>query len=779
MPKSSSRVLALALFALALTVLIVATAAGAGKPRQAKHQAAKLGKAAFKDPDASIKGRVQDLLSQMTLEEKVGQMGQINVTVLQGNPNDPWDRGELNPEMLDLVLAQNHIGSILSGGGALPAVNSPRDWAVMTNTIQQYAIEHSRLHIPIIYGIDAVHGHNNVLGATMFPHQVGRGSSFDPALERRLAATTAKAVRATGIHWDFAPVSDTERDIRWGRSYEPYGEDPLLTGTMAADAIRAYQGDDLSSSDHVAATGKHFLGYSAPDSGKDRTDATISRADLQDLHTPPFKAGIDAGVETVMLNSSSINGYPVHGNRELVTGLLRDRLGFKGVVISDWQDVENLLTKYHVVDTYEDAIALAVNAGMDMSMVPLDAAQHTQNLLAAVNHGKVSMARIDEAVTRILTLKFKLGLFDHPYVDADRAAGIVEDPGNLSLARKSAAESLVLLRNNGVLPLSKDDKRVLVTGPSSDSPANQLGGWTIGWQGVPPGEVPEVTTLREGMSQAAPSGTSVSWSQGVPEGVTDPNDPAAVAARQEAVAAAQNSDVVVVGIGEPPYAETPGDTDTAALAPSQAQLVDELVATGKPVVLAIIAGRPLIANQQLSQAAASLMAFLPGTEGGAAIADVLFGKTNPSGRLSVSWPRSIGQVPLFYNHSAGEPYDPRYPFGWGLSYTKFKVSDLNAPDEVDPGDKVKVKVDLRNAGKRSGDHVVLAFVKRKVGPSTAPVRQLVAFKRTSLRKGDRKRVKLSFSVKQLAVTLPSGDRRVVPGKYRLKVGKKSQTFVVD
>jgi beta-glucosidase len=605
------------------------------------------------------------------------------------------------------------------------------------------------------------------------------GSTFDSALEQRMAGTTARAVRATGIHWDFSPVTDTERDIRWGRSYEPFGEDPLLTGTMAAAAVHGYQGDDISSPDHVAATTKHFLGYSAPDSGHDRTDATISRADLQDLHTPPFKDAIDAGAETVMINSGSINGYPVHGNHALLTDLLRNQLHFKGVVISDWQDVENLLTKYHVVSTYEDAVALAVNAGMDMSMIPLDAAQHTQAMLAAVNDGKISMARIDQAVSRILTLKFKLGLFEHPYVDAGQANAIVEDPGNLPLARQAAGESLVLLKNaQHTLPLDSGDGHILVTGPTSDSPADQLGGWTIGWQGILPTEVPEVTTLREGVQQGAPSGTDVAWSQGVPDGVDDPNDPAAVTARQDAVAAAQNADAIVVGIGEPPYAETPGDTDNPTLAPSQTELVNELAATGKPVVLVYIGGRPRVANQALDESKAALMAFLPGTEGGSAIADALFGKTNPSGRLSVSWPKSVDQVPLFYNHAAGRPYDPRYPFGWGLSYTKFKVADLRAPDQVRSGDTLTAKADLRNVGKRSGDDVVLAFVERQAGPATAPVRQLVAFDREYLRRGSHKTVKLSFPLSRLAVTVASGDRRVVSGSYRLTVGGRSTTFTV-
>jgi beta-glucosidase len=725
-----------------------------------------------------IAERVADLLSRMTLEEKVGQMGQINATVLQGDPANPWDRAELNPEMLDLVLNQNQIGSILSGGGATPAVNSPRAWAEMTNEIQRFAIDHSRLGIPIVYGIDAVHGHNNVLGANMFPHQIGQGASFNPELAARLAAITARDVRATGIHWNFAPVADTARDLRWGRYYEPFGEDPLLTGTMSAAVVEGLQGDDLSSRSHVAATAKHFIGYSAPDSGNDRDDATISTPDLLDLHAPPFADAINAGAATVMANSGSVNQVPVHGSHELLTGLLRDELGFEGVVISDWQDVENLLTKYQVVDTYEDAIALAVNSGIDLSMIPLDAALHTQSLIAAVEHDKVDMARIDEAVGRILALKFRLGLFEHPFVDVDRAEEIVGNPNQLDLARRSAGESLVLLENDGTLPFSPNVDRVLVTGPSSDSPPNQLGGWSIGWQGVPPNEVPEVTTVREGVEAAASE--DVVWTEGVPAGATDPADPAVVAAREEAVAEAEASEAIVVVVGEPPYAEGPGDTDTAALPPGQAELIDALVATGKPVAVVIIAGRPLIMNEQLEAAGASLMAFLPGTEGGSAIAGALFGSINPSGRLPVSWPASIDQAPIFYNHAAGAAYDPRYEFGYGLSYSQIEYDNLTSPDVVDSDETVELSVDLTNTGAPGGNQIILAFVERMSGPPTAPVRQLVAFERVHLAAGETESVALDFSVSQLAVTLPgSSEREVVPGTYRLVVDDQSRTFEVQ
>jgi beta-glucosidase len=703
----------------------------------------------YRDASLPVDQRVSDLLSRMTLKEKVGQMGQINVQVLQGSPDTPWDRGPLNPDLMNDVLNVNQIGSILSGGGAWPPVGDDgKAWADEINTIQKFALDHSRLGIPIIYGADAVHGHNNLFDATMVPHQVGIGATFDPALAARLGQSTARAVRATGVTWDFAPVLDTERDLRWGRSYEPFSEDPLVNATLGAATIRGLQGRSLDSPTSVAATAKHFVGYSAPDSGMDRTNATISDEELQTIHLPPFKAGIDAGVATVMVNSGSVNGEPVHASHHLLTDVLRGQLHFKGVVISDWQDVENLITKYHVASNMEDAIALAVNAGLDMSMIPLDAGSpdngFVPNLLKAVQDGKVSEARIDQSVARILALKFRLGLFEHPYVDASKANAAVEDPANRRLARKAAGESLVLLDNDGTLPLSRKVHKVLVTGPSSDSPTNQLGGWSVAWQGafnLPPDiPIPEVTTVREGVEQAAGRGVQVIWKQGAPvadttrsrnptyDPLNDASNPTAIAQRDEAVAAAKGVDAIVVAVGESPYAEGQGDDPNPQLTSAQAALIDALKATGKPVIVVVIAGRPLKMDKQLDEASASLMAFLPGSEGGAAIGDALFGKLNPSGRLPVSWPRDSSQFPLAHNEP-GTPYDPRYAFGYGLSYTRFETSHLRVHDG-------RASVLVRNTGKRAGDHTVLAFDSGG---------RLVGFTRVHLVAGERTKAWLSIA----------------------------------
>ena len=455
---SSRRAIWLALPALLLAIGVWASG-GAG--RDAAAQAT----LPYQDASLTPEQRADDLLPRMSLEEKVGQMTQINATALQGDPANPWDRAELNDVILDDVLCQNLSGSILSGGGASPAVNTPRAWAEMTNYIQQFALECQPHGIPIIYGIDAVHGHNNVLGATMFPHQFGLGAAYDTGLARELGHATATDVRATGIHWDFAPVADIWRDLRWGRSYEPFSEAPLAAGDLVAASVSGLEGDDLT--EQVASTTKHFVGYSAPDSGRDRENATIDERELWDEHLPSFIRGINAGSETVMANSGSVNGEPVHASHHLLTEVLRDELGFEGVLDSDWEDIWKLITVYGIADTDQEAITIAINAGIDMSMVPLEAGRFTSGLLAAVEDGDVTMGRIDEAVRRILILKFRLGLFEQPYADEDRAEDIEGD--HAGLARRAAAETMTLLENDGTLPLRRERANVLVTGPSADS----------------------------------------------------------------------------------------------------------------------------------------------------------------------------------------------------------------------------------------------------------------------------------------------------------------------
>ena len=713
----------------------------------------------YQDPHAPIPARVHDLLKRMTLEEKVGQMTQPAVVNMQGDCQ--WSGGALVESCMKHILTDLKAGAVLSGGGETPPQNTPKDWADLVNAVQKYAIDHSRLHIPIVYGVDAVHGHNNVLGATKFPHQVGIGATWDAPLSEAMGESTARAVKATGPQWDFAPVQDISRDTRWGRYYETYSEDPYLAGSLGAANIQG-----LQKTGQVAATVKHFVGYSAPFSGHDRTEAHLDPRSLQDTFLPAYKAAVDAGALTLMANSGSVNGIPAHASHYLLTDLLRRQWGFKGVVVSDWNDVQNLQTAYHLTDSYAGAAAIAVNAGVDMAMLPPGSVDdYVSGLIADVRSGKVAKARIDEAVSRILTLKFRLGLFEHPYVDASQANGAVLGTDK-DLAVRAATESQTLLKNDGgVLPLSTGLGKVVVTGPSADSIPNQDGGWTIGWQGIPDGVNDPGVTIYQGIKNLIGDHAKL---------VKDSGD---------AVDQAKSADATVVVVGEKPGAEGNSDNETPELAADQQRLVDDLQATGKPVIVVVVAGRPL-ALGGAADAKQLLMSWLPGSEGGTAVANVLFGKANPSGRLPVSWPKVAGDEPMFYqqlpgpNSGPSSSYDPLFGFGTGLSYTSYAVNDV----AVSGRDTVKVSVKVANTGARDGDMVVPVFAQQPVSRITAPPNRLVAYTRVSLKAGQSTTVSVSFPVSRLAVTQGdvngSSTRSVIPGLYKIVAGGRSADLTV-
>lgn len=742
-----------------LAVLVGGTqASGYGEPRGPHYQ----------DARAPVERRVDDLLRRMTLEEKVGQMTQIRLGKLRGNCE--WNPGPLREDCMKAVLADAKVGSVLSGGGDAPNPNTPRAWAEMTNEIQRYALDHSRLRIPLIYGADGVHGHSNVVTATMFPHQVGLGATWNPGLMEDLGESTGRAMRATGVFWNFAPVSDLARDTRWGRYYETYSEDPVLAGALAAANVRGQQAD-ADGTAKLAATAKHFAGYSEPFNGHDRAPAQLPIRYLQDTVLPPFQAQFDAGVRTVMINSGAVNGVPAHASEYLLTKQLRERMGFRGVAITDWEDIRYLVDRYHVAANYREAIAMAVNAGVDMAMEPSNAAEFTQGLLANVRSGAVSGKRIDQAVRRILTLKFELGLFEKPFVDPAKADAIVNG-ADRPLARQAAAESVVLLRNEGVLPLSTGARKLVVTGDAADSVARQLGGWTVGWQGVPAGSpLPPTTTVLQGIRAAAPATNVV--------GATTQAD---------AVAQAADADAVVVVLGEDPGAEGEADTEAPALTAEQQGLVDAVRATGRPVVVVLLTGRPQVLGT-VAGAPALLAGWLPGSEGGAAIADVLFGTVNPSGKLPVSWPKTIGDQPFSYDQprgaNAGESsnYDPAFPFGHGLSYTSFTTSTpVVKAAEVRRDGRVEVSVTVANTGTRDGTLVVPVYVHQPVSRVLTPNQRLVAFTRVALKAGEQREVKVSFDVNRLAVTAgdmdATGRPEVAKGRYEVVVGDGRAGFTV-
>jgi beta-glucosidase len=817
--RSRKRRRAVAVLAAGAALAMVVGVAGSGVAAIAQRAT---GGPVYRDAKAPVDARVRDLLRRMTLEEKVGQMDQIVIGKLKaasppangdcnGGNNDP-----LQPVCLEKVLVTDKTGSILAGGTDNPRDNTGRGWAEQYNTIQRYAIEHSRLHIPIIFGVDAVHGFGHPFEATLFPQSIGMGATWDVALAEAAGRATRQQLLATGGNWNFAPVQDLARDNRWGRYYETWAEQPALAAALGAANVRGIQGGGFDSP-KVAATVKHFAGYSQSINGHDRVEAQLPIRYLQDIFLPAYAAGIDAGAATVMVNSGSVNGIPAHASRFLLTEELRHRLGFKGVVISDYGDVPALASAYHVAADLTGAVAQAVNAGIDVSMTPSDSAGWNRALLQAVRQGLVTERRIDESVRRILTLKFQLGLFDHPFVDPDKADAAVK--ANRDLARKAAGESITLLRNqDGALPLKTDLGKVVVTGPSagceaanpSADPAcqaaiaNQLGGWSVSWQGPyqplpsddhrnccigPPNQIPTATTVLDGIKAAVPS-TDVVWA---PD-------------QQAAVREAGSADAVVAVVGEQPYAEGLGDNPSPTLPADQQALIAALRETGKPVIVVVIAGRPL-ALGPAADAAGLLMAYLPGTEGGSGVADVLFGKVNPSGKLPVSWPSEstrnpplsqfnpgapslLGDQPKFLdqlpgtNSGQGSGYNPRYPFGFGLSYTTFQTSGLSVTGSVPRRGTATATFTVANTGSRAGTQVVPVYVHQPVsrGSIVVPPKRLVGFARVELEAGQSKVVRVRFPVAQLAVTVGdidgAGRREVQPGAYQVQVENLSADFTI-
>jgi beta-glucosidase len=555
------------------------------------------------------------------------------------------------------------------------------------------------------------------------------------------------------VRWAFAPVADVDTNSRWGRYYESFGEDPLLDGTMAAAAVTG-----LQASPTVASTVKHFAGYGASDNGLDRTAADLSLRGFQTYQLPSYEKAIDSGALSVMVNSGSINGVPATGSHYLLTDVLRNQLGFTGVTISDWADVAALANNYHVVGDYEHAIALAVNAGIDVTMEPYNADSFVTNLRAAVQDNLVSRARIKQAVTRVLAMKFKLGLFEDPYVDVNKADQILG--ADTALARTAAAESSVLLRNQGnELPLATSAK-VVVTGPSADSVPDTLGGWSIGWQGVPNGSTETAVTVLKGLQAAG--GANVTYA----------------ASQADAVSQTQSADAAVVVLGRAPGSEGPNDQRDPTLPADQQALVGALKATGKPVIVVLVDDRPDVLGTAAT-ADSILVAWRPGSQGGNGVADLLYGKVNPSGRLPISWPRNATDQPSDYLYNTlpntyngnGPVYNPAYPFGYGLSYapTTSSVSQVSQS-----GNTLSVKLRVANTGSRAGELVVPVYASQPLSAVLVPAKRLVGFTRVSLGAGQSRSVTVKFPTSVLGIVQgdinASGPRSLEHGAYVFSTG---------
>ncbi len=574
-----------------------------------------------------IDTRIRDLLSRMTLDEKIGQMVQADSGAV-ANPAD---------------VQKYALGAMLSGGNSKPPENNPAAWSKMVGEYESWALK-TRLKIPLLYGIDAVHGHNDVVGTVIFPHNIGLGATHDPALVEQAERVTALEMAGTGIRWSFAPCIAVAQDERWGRTYESFGQSPGLVSEMAAAAVQGFQGRELSDrNDSVLACAKHFIGDGGTEDGVDQGNTVCDEATLRKLFLPPYRAAIRAGVESIMVSYSSWNGTKMHANKYLLTGVLKQELGFNGFLVSDDAGIDQISPDYQV------AIETAVNAGLDMAMIPRgpdrtnNYIQFIQDLKASVAEGKVPLTRINDAVSRILRVKFEMGLFEHPYTDDPALTAAIGSVAHRQVARQCVRESLVLLKNeNRVLPLSKTLKHLVVVGEGADDLGMQCGGWTIAWQGGRGEVTTGGTTILAAIRRTVSPATTVTYAPDA-GGIT-------------------NADAVVAVVGELPYAEGKGNATELGLDPGAAALVAKAKASGAPVITILLSGRPLILGSALDNSDVFLAAWLPGTEG-QGVADVLFGDSKPTGKLPREWPRTGDQAAA--NDLTGEPL---FPVGFGLTY---------------------------------------------------------------------------------------------------------------
>jgi len=718
-----------------------------------------------KDP---IERQVNELLGKMTVEEKVGQMTQITLQSFAGEDKDGYVT--LDPEKLRAGIVEHHIGSILNCAGRARTVEN---WNEIITTIQMMAKNQTRLGIPIIYGIDSIHGANYITDATIFPQNIAMAATGNGVLMYRLGEICAYETRAAGIPWNFNPVLGLGRQPLWSRFWETFGEDAYMAAAMGAAYVHGQQGDDISDPTKVAACMKHYYGYSFPLSGKDRTPAWIPERMQRQLFLVPFGAAADAGVATAMVNSSEINGVPAHSSHYMLTDVLRGELGFDGFVVSDWVDIERLYTRDMVAHDRLEAVKMAVMAGVDMSMVPYDYSFYDA-LVELVKSGEVPMKRLDEAAGRILRVKLRLGLFENPYPDKSRAVGFASGASqkvNLQCAR----EAMTLLKNDdNVLPLSKDIK-VLVTGPSADKLSLLNGGWTITWQGDKEEYYPaEKDTILEGIEKKV-GAENLTYIQAV--------DFDKAHSISSAVAAAEEADVIVACLGEPTYCETPGNIDDLTLSAPQLELVEQLAGTGKPIVMVLVEGRPRVIRTIVDDVKAIVMAYLPGMEGGTAVADVLFGDANPSGKLPFSYPK-WGSGHVCYDHKPcvekdGNKYDPQWPFGHGLSYTSFAYSDLTLDKTKLGADEVlNVSVTVTNTGKVAGGESVQLYLSDLVATITPAVRSLKRFKKVSLEPGGSKTVSFALGWDDYAFIGRDNEAIVEPGKFKVAIGELGQEFEI-
>ncbi|WP_406826522.1 glycoside hydrolase family 3 N-terminal domain-containing protein [Pedobacter sp. KACC 23697] len=753
----------------------------------------------YKNAKAPVESRIKDLLSRMTVEEKVGQ-----ISMPLGWPmyNRKGDEVEVS-EAFKKSLKESYTGMLWATLRADPWTKktlanglNPELAAKATNAIQKYAVENTRLGIPVLLSEEAPHGHM-AIGTTVFPTSIGQSSTFDPELIEKMARAIAEETRVQGGHVGYGPVLDLAREPRWSRVEETYGEDHVLISRMGEAMVSGMQGKSINSGVNVVATLKHLAAYGAPEGGHNGSSINLGLRTLHQFYLPQFKAAVKAGVLSVMTSYNSIDGIPCSSNEMLLKDVLIKDWGFKGFVVSDLNSISGLKSNHHVAETAADAASLAINAGLDADLSGIG---YGKALLDAIRQGKVSIKVLDTAVSKVLRIKFRMRLFENPYVNPQVARQKVRNAEKVNLAREVARESIILLKNqNQLLPLSKKLKSIAVIGPNADNVYNQLGDYTA------PQAAGNVVTVLQGIKNKLGETTKINYVKGcaIRDTLSSEID--------DAVTAARNSDAVVMVLGgssardfKTKYIETGAakvsaktetlsdmesgegyDRATLDLMGDQMKLLKAVMKTGKPVVLVLIKGRPLNLNWAAENVPAILDAWYPGQEGGHAIADVLFGDYNPAGRLTISVPKSVGQLPVYYNARYPEKHDyiemdakPLYAFGYGLSYTSFAYQNLKI--EHLPAQKmVNVKFDLKNTGSTDGEEVVQLYLQHKNSSVVMPVKQLIKFKRMALKSGEQKTINFNINATDLEIYNQKMQWEVEAGTYHLMLGGSSDDIKLE
>lgn len=720
--------------------------------------------------------KAETLIKKMSLEEKVGQMTQVTFAVIAKGGWGNTD-GMVDPAALKKAVIDHNVGSVLNTTAHALSVDM---WRQIITQIQDEA-KKTKLGIPVVYGLDGMHGQTYTLNSTLFPQNIGMAATRNPALAAAMAKVTANELRASGIRWNFAPVLDIGRQPLWSRFPETYGEDVYIGKTMGAAVIKAYEEDGLKNPTAVASCMKHYLGYSAPRNGKDRTPTYMPEIEMREYYLPQFREAVKAGASTIMINSGEINGEPVHASKYLLTDVLRKELGFEGLIVTDWEDIKRLHERHNVAATPRQAVVMAINAGIDMSMVPSDFSFYDL-LIEAVKKGEVPMSRIDDAVKRILVLKYKLALFDNPYPEV-LAKNNFGKPEYQLLALDAAHEAMTLLKNqNKVLPLAKNTK-VLVAGPSAQSISALNGCWSYTWQGQEEQWYPSdsKTILQAIQDKIGAINTTTTTRKGF-------DDPMNYDAAKLTTAAA-NADVIVLCLGENAYAESPGNTRDLALPDEQLALAKAAAATGKPVILVLTEGRPRFITGIEPSMKGILMAYWSGKKTAEAVADVLFGDYNPDGKLPFSYPRSMGEIVMYdrkpteevrevFNDNVNSGYDPLFAFGHGLSYTDFEYSDLHISSAIlTANTKLTVNITVKNTGSRDGKHTVELYSRDLYASITPCIQRLRAFQKISLKAGEAKNISFTIDKNDLAFVNAKLKTVTEPGEFEVMIGGKKAKFV--